>query len=281
MEFKIDHGYHIHSQLSSCSRDPEQTPDRILQYAKENGLSRICLTDHYWDSAVDGASQWYRPQDFDHIAKAMPLPQDEEVEFLFGCETDMDKLMTVGIPAARFDEFDFIIIPTTHLHMTGFTISNEDAESNERRAQLWVERLDALLHKSLPFGKIGLAHLVCGLIKRESREEYLNVLSLIPDAEMERLFTMAAELGCGIELNQSDMSFGDDEADVVLRPFRIAKSCGCKFYLGSDAHHPTEFKKSKGVFERAVTLLDLKESDKFHIKSSLVNKVKEDLNELN
>ena len=270
MKFKIDHDYHIHSQLSSCSRDPEQTPDRILQYAKENGLSRICLTDHYWDSAVDGASQWYRPQDFDHIAKAMPLPQDEEVEFLFGCETDMDKLMTVGIPAARFDEFDFIIIPTTHLHMTGFTISNEDAESNERRAKLWVERLDALLHKSLPFGKIGLAHLVCGLIKRESREEYLNVLSLIPDAEMERLFTMASELGCGIELNQSDMSFGDDEADVVLRPFRIAKSCGCKFYLGSDAHHPTEFKKSKGVFERAVTLLDLKESDKFHIKSSLV-----------
>ena len=276
MKFKIDHDYHIHSQLSSCSRDPEQTPDRILQYAKENGLSRICLTDHYWDSAVDGASQWYRPQDFDHIAKAMPLPQDEEVEFLLGCETDMDKLMTVGIPAARFDEFDFIIIPTTHLHMTGFTISNEDAESNERRAQLWVERLDALLHKSLPFGKIGLAHLVCGLIKRESREEYLNVLSLIPDAEMERLFTMAAELGCGIELNQSDMSFGDDEADVVLRPFRIAKSCGCKFYLGSDAHHPTEFKKSKGIFECAVTLLDLKESDKFHIKSSLVNKVKED-----
>lgn len=276
MKFKIDHDYHIHSHLSSCSRDPQQTPDRILQYAKENGLSRICLTDHYWDSAVDGASQWYRPQDFDHIAKAMPLPQDEEVEFLFGCETDMDKLMTVGIPATRFDEFDFIIIPTTHLHMTGFTISNEDAESNERRAQLWVERLDALLHKSLPFGKIGLAHLVCGLIKRESREEYLNVLSLIPDAEMERLFTMAAELGCGIELNQSDMSFGDDEADVVLCPFRIAKSCGCKFYLGSDAHHPTEFKKSKGVFERAVTLLDLKESDKFHIKSSLVNKVKED-----
>ena len=272
MKFKIDHDYHIHSQLSSCSRDPEQTPDRILQYAKENGLSRICLTDHYWDSAVYGASQWYRPQDFDHIAKAMPLPQDEEVEFLFGCETDMNKLMTVGIPAARFDEFDFIIIPTTHLHMTGFTISNEDAESNERRAQLWVERLDALLHKSLPFGKIGLAHLVCGLIKSESREEYLNVLSLIPDAEMERLFTMAAELGCGIELNQSDMSFGDDEADVVLRPFRIAKSCGCKFYLGSDAHHPTQFKKSKEVFERAVTLLDLKESDKFHIKSSLVNK---------
>jgi hypothetical protein len=221
MKFKIDHDYHIHSQLSSCSHDPQQTPDRILQYAKENGLSRICLTDHYWDSAVDGASQFYRPQDFDHIAKAMPLPQDEEVEFLFGCETDMDKLMTVGIPAARFDEFDFIIIPTTHLHMTGFTISNEDAESNERRAQLWVERLDALLHKSLPFGKIGLAHLVCGLIKRESREEYLNVLSLIPDAEMERLFTMAAELGCGALCFEGNIDFYGKSGFAYAREFGL------------------------------------------------------------
>ena len=39
MKFQIDHDYHIHSKLSSCSRDPEQTNERILQYAKENGLS--------------------------------------------------------------------------------------------------------------------------------------------------------------------------------------------------------------------------------------------------
>lgn len=265
MRFKTDHDYHIHSQLSSCSRNPEQTNERILQYAKENGLSRICLTDHYWDSAVAGASKWYQPQNFDHIHKATPLPQADGVEFLFGCETDMDKHMTVGIPSARFDDFDFIIIPTTHLHMTGFTIAEEDANSNERRAQLWTERLDRLLDMPLPFGKIGIAHLACSLINRKSREDFLNTMNLIPDNDMERLFSKAALVGCGIELNKSDMSFSDAEADTVLRPFRIAKSCGCKFYLGSDAHSPNSFKRAKEIFERAVTVLDLSENDKFYI----------------
>ena len=265
MKYRIDHDYHIHSQLSSCSGDPEQTTERILQYAKENGLSKICLTDHYWDSTVSGASDWYRPQNFDHISQAKPLPQADGIEFLFGCETDMDKLMTVGIPESRFGDFDFIIIPTTHLHMTDFTITKEDSQSNERRAQLWIDRFDALLDINLPFEKIGLAHLACGLINNKSRKDYLATLQLVSEHEMKRLFKKAARLGCGVELNQSDMSFADNEADAVLRMFRVAKSCGCKFYLGSDAHHPATFAKANAIFERAVELLDLRETDKFCI----------------
>ena len=267
MRFIIDHDYHIHSQLSACSADPEQTNERILKYAKENGLSAICLTDHYWDSAVPGASSWYLPQNFKHISQAKPLPQDTSVKFLFGCETDMDMFLTVGIPQSRYDDFDFIIIPTTHLHMEGFTISKEDAQSSEKRAKLWVERLDTLLQLNLPFEKVGIAHLASPLInyKPQSRKDFLETLDMIPSSEMKRLFTKAARLGCGIELNQQDMSFYDEETDTVLRPFRIAKECGCKFYLGSDAHHPKSFENSKKIFERAVSLLDLTEDDKFHI----------------
>ena len=92
------------------------------------------------------------------------------------------------------------------------------------------------------------------------------MLELLPSPELERLFSKAAKLGCGIELNQSDMSFADEEADRVLRMFRVAKSCGCKFYLGSDAHHPENFAKTKAIFERAVALLELQESDKFHLQ---------------
>lgn len=264
MKFKIDHDLHIHSHLSSCSRDPEQTPERILAYAKAQGLTQICLTDHYWDSAVPGASKWYMPQNFDHIKEAKPLPQAEGIEFLFGCETDMDMYTTVGLPPERYEDFDFIIIPTTHLHM-GFTIAPEDRESNVRRAELWVERLGALFDKDLPFRKVGVAHLACHLINKKSHEDYLEVMSLIPDRAMEELFTRAAKVGCGIELNKYDMSFSDEDADIILRPFRIAKTCGCKFYLGSDAHHPASFDSCKEVFERAVTLLDLTEDDKFHI----------------
>lgn len=268
MRFKIDHDLHIHTQLSACSGHPEQTPKQILKYAKDNNLSTICVTDHYWDSAVLGGSNWYAPQNFEHISKSKPLPQDENVKFLFGAETELNRDLTLGIPLSRFNDFDFVIIPTTHFHMNGFTVFDDEYKNNEKLAKLWIKRLDYLLDLSLSFEKIGIAHLACGLINNNSREDYLNALSLLSESEMERVFSRLAKAGCGIELNKSDMSFSDSEADIVLRPFKIAKNCGCKFYMGSDAHTPKAFTGFKDVFERAVTLLDLKEIDKFVIKNS-------------
>ena len=149
MKFQIDHDYHIHSFLSDCSRDPEQNPQRILRYAEENGLRDICLTDHGWDASVSGASDWYRRQPLEHIRRALPLPQSDTVRFHFGCETDMDKHLMIGMSLQ------------------------------------------------------------------------------------------------------------------ALRPYRIAKQCGCKFYLGSDAHHPEDFAGMPEQFRTLVSLLDLQESDKF------------------
>ena len=266
-KYKIDHDYHIHSYLSSCSRDDEQTTARMLKYAKENSFSSICITDHYWDSAVEGVSNWYAPQNFEHISKSLPLPYDKDVKFLFGCECEMDKNMRLGMPESRFEDFDFVIIPTTHMHMKNFTVSEADMGNAPRCAELWVERLDALLSMALPFGKIGIAHLSCNLLNPKSREEALKTLDLIPNYEMERLFSKAASLGVGIELNKYDMMFEDSEADTILRPFKIAKHMGCKFYLGTDAHHPDFFDGAVEVFERAVTMLGLTENDKFYIET--------------
>jgi histidinol phosphatase-like PHP family hydrolase len=266
MRYKLDHDLHVHSFLSICSKDPEQTTARILKHACDNKLSAVAVTDHYWDCAVPGASKWYEPQDFAHISQAKPLPTVCGVQFLFGCESEMRKDGVIGIPRSRFSDFDFVIIPTTHLHMRGFTISEQDAASNQRRAEFWVERLDGLLDMDLPFEKVGVAHLACSLIQTSSREEYLNILRSIPESEMQRVFAKASERGVGIELNLHDMSFKQAEADAVLRPFKIAKHQGCRFYLGSDAHHPQEFNTFQEIFERAVGLLGLTEADKYFIR---------------
>jgi len=272
MKYVVDHDYHIHSQLSSCSSDPEQSTERILAYAKDNGLKRIVLTDHYWDSAVDGMSNWYKPQNFEHIAKAKPLPKAEGTEFLFGCETDMKQDTVIGIPKWRFDDFSFVIIPTTHLHMHGFTVSAKDAPSAEAHARLWVERMDALLATDIPFRKVGVAHLACSLLAKGTESGFENsitqardgILDMIPDGEMERIFAKAAQTGIGIELNFYDMR---NATESTLRPFRTAKAQGCKFYCGSDVHHPGNFATVKEVMERAVERLGLTENDKFHIEA--------------
>ena len=270
MKYVVDHDYHIHSALSSCSNDPAQSTERILQYAKDNGLKRLVLTDHYWDSAVEGASNWYKPQNFDHISKAKPLPVADGIKFLFGSETDMKQDAVIGLPIERFNDFAFVIIPTTHLHMHGFTISKEDAGNVDAHARLWVERLEALLGMDLPFRKIGIAHLACSLLAKGVDGDFENankardaILDMIPDSDLERVFKKAAAVGVGIELNYYDIR---SATESTWRPFRIAKAQGCKFYMGSDAHHPQDLDPSIAGFNKAVDILGLTEDDKFYIE---------------
>ena len=263
MRYIYDNDLHIHSKISLCSGDEEQSNERILQYAKDNNLKTICLTDHFWDENISGAIDWYKKQDYAHIAAAKPLPKADGVRFLFGCETEMDKDMRLGITRERFDNFDFVVIPATHFHMRGFTIP-EDYDLPQQKAEFLIQKLNALLDMDLPFRKIGLAHLTCRLID-SSYEKYLETIALLSDDDLEKIFARAAQKGAGIELNLGDMSFEEKYAPIILRPYKIAKRMGCKFYMGSDAHHPEEFDRAKRVFERAVDLLELTEDDKFHI----------------
>lgn len=260
--YVIDNDLHIHSNISSCAPDVNLTPQRILEYAKENNLKTICLTDHLWDDTVKKGNWWYEPQNIEHISKALPLPQADGIKFLFGCETEMDKDFTLGLSKENLDKFDFIVVPTTHLHFMDFTISQED-NSYESRAKIWIARFDALLNMDLPFYKMGIAHITCNLMS-PTREEYLEVLKLIPDSEMERLFKKAAKVGIGIEINASVFTYDNGE-ELAYKPYRIAKKCGCKFYLGSDSHEVSHLVRAKEIFERAIDILKLTENDKFHI----------------
>ena len=260
MRYLVDNDLHIHSKLSSCSRHEEQTPENILAYAEKNGLSTICLADHMWDDRIPGASKWYAPQTYEHIRQSLPLPQSDKVRFLFGCETELDRHLTLGISREVIDELDFVIIPTNHLHMHGFTL--DGSEGVEERARLCVERLDAVLDMDLPFHKIGIAHFTGTLtFKGRHREVY----AAIPEAEYHRRFAKAAQRGVGIELNFGSLSLTDETRPIELLPYQIAKAEGCKFYFGSDAHTPGDFVRAKENFENIVDLLGLTEEDKFRI----------------
>lgn len=262
MRYIVDHDLHIHSFLSSCSKDPEQNKERLLKYAEDNNLTHICITDHLWDSAVEGASKWYTPQNIEHISEILPLPRSKKVKFYFGCETELDKNMTLGLAKENLDKFDFIIIPTTHLHMYGFTI-DEDQLTREGRRKAYIDRLKGLLSMDLPFHKIGIAHLTCPLIAKEAWQEHIAIIDSVSDETFTEIFTEAAKKGVGIELNLPYDRYEKADLERILRPYRIAKNCGCKFYFGSDAHHPDSLIDSKRKFERIADDLELTEEDKF------------------
>jgi histidinol phosphatase-like PHP family hydrolase len=200
------------------------------------------------------------------VHQSLPLPQAEGVEFLFGVETEMTKDNVVAISPERYDDFAFVIIPVSHFHMQGFALSMEDAATPEGRANRFMDKMEALLDMPLPFHKIGLAHLANDTIGNRELDMYCQVLGLLMNDRMERLFKKAAQLGVGIELNTSCFLFkSQEEEDAVIDFYALAKKCGCKFYFGTDAHRPEDFEGRKAVAERAVELLGLTEDDKFVI----------------
>lgn len=259
MRFAIDHDYHIHSQLSRCSKDPEQLPERMLQYAAENGLRHIILTDHAWDHSLDGWPPFYEQQPIEHIRQWLPLPQQEGIQFGFGIETDMNMRGVIGIAPEHYDLFDFIIVPLNHYHL----YAENQPLTTQERAALLVQRYDALLQSTLPLHRVGLAHMTDSLIDNRERENHLHVYDAISDSDYLRLFTETAKKGMGVELNFSVSSYNEEELQRILRPYRLAKQCGCKFYLGSDAHHPQSFARALLNFEKVVDLLELTEDDRF------------------
>ena len=265
MKYIIDHDYHIHSKLSYCSNHPEQTKENILKIAKKNNLKKICITDHFWDDCFTVPHKWYKGQNFERISSILPLPQDQNVKFCFGCEAEISPDYVLGIDKEKLDKFDFIIIPTTHLHF----IPDSDLKGNiiKRRAELYINRLEKLLEMDLPWEKIGIAHLTCATITPEwddNWDKHLQVLDTIADSEFERLFKKIAECGAGFELNTELRKYTPQDRPRILRPLYIAKKVGCKFYLGSDAHVPSDFEPIYNYdYPQIVEILDLKESDKF------------------
>lgn len=78
-----------------------------------------------------------------------------------------------------------------------------------------------------PFGPVGF--------DGKTRAE---IVSRISDEAFEQCFTAASRLGVAMELSTSSiLLLGEDlEQNPLIRAFRIARRCGCRFTCGTDAH---------------------------------------------
>lgn len=271
MRYIVDHDLHIHSGGSMCSGDPKQTPERILQYAIDEGLTTVGLSDHFWDETVPmpkggWGPDFYGPQNWPHICKNRPLPQRDGVRFLFGAEVDMTLDGAVGVSKERYDQMDFVLISISHFHITDFTIRGEDAATPAGRAQVLLDKLEKLLDYDLPWHKIGLAHLTGPKLGGGDPDAHCEVLRLVQGDRLTALFKKAAKLGVGIELNTATFGFGNPaEQEAVTAFYAHAKECGCKLFFGSDAHNADRFPVHRGLAQAMADRLGLTEEDIFRV----------------
>lgn len=261
MEFLLN-DLHCHSTLSSCCTDPRMTPKTILDYAEQQGYSALCLTDHLWDAAVPGASDWYAPQDIAHVRSALPLPQGNRLRFHFGCETE---LPANGIPALapeHFEQFDFVVIPVNHMHMKGL-VRPAGVDTPSKMATLVENRLERLLELNLPFHKVGLAHLTVGLMFSEG--SVADVVACMNEARLLRIFKGYAQAGAGIELNASCFEGWGDRQEEMLLMYRIAREAGCLFYCCSDSHSVEKMADIPRLLPNVIRTLGLTDAQQYRI----------------
>ena len=263
MRYVPDHDLHNHTALSPCSNDPRQTKEAILAYALTNGFRLVCVTDHAWDSKVECPcfNSW-ESVDFERARRVLPLPQSSQCRFLMGCEVDMNQFGTVGISREEWDRMDFVLLSTSHLNLVDFTIdprkTGDDALS---RKEYYKQRLHRLLEREdIPFYKTGLPHFTVSLVCQKDPVGYLE---LFGDGELKDIFTKVRRRGMGVELNFEPDRYTRGELKRILRPYGIAKECGCKFFFGGDAHVPENFVGRREAFEKIINLLQLEEKDKF------------------
>lgn len=257
---KIEHDLHVHTHLSSCSDDPAATAENYIKLARDRGLKLIGFANHFWDSNIPGASEWYKPQDFDHIMRIKEeLPQDiSGIKVLIGCETEYCGGGKVGITKEVAEQLDFVLMPMSHLHMEDF-VRDKDITAPKDVAKLMVDRFNEVLELDLA---TGIAHPFIPLGFSNVDE----ILSHISDDEFRNCLGRAAELGVSIELNASSFpgNYGREtdlfHDESLIRAFSLAKECGCLFHFASDAHSLKSFENFFAM-ERTINILGLTEED--------------------
>jgi len=233
----INHDVHIHTNLSSCSHDPAMDAAAVIERARRLGLTTVGFANHMWDSAVPGASDWYAPQDVDHVLSIREqVPADAGgVRILIGCETEYCGGGKFGISPAAAERLDYVLIPHSHFHMKGFTVPEDLRDPADVAAEL-VRRFHEVVDSGLA---TGVAHPFLTLGFEEGLD---GILARIPDEQFLDCFARAAEAEVSIELHAGMFPGRDGDEkrgftdETFLRIMSLAKRAGCSFHFTSDAH---------------------------------------------
>ncbi len=264
MDIRSD--FHTHTNLSSCAAD-EVTAQALIDglCGGSDGLRVLGISNHLWDSDVEGGSEWYAPQDVKHVLslrKELESVDTHGARVLVGAEVEFSSDCRVAVTAEHAALFDYLLITANHVHMKNFIIPASMTDPDEVRDFI-VKRFLAACDAELPV-KCGICHPFFPMSFPSSENE---ILSGISDEQYGECFEKAKAKSRSIELHSS--VFGPHlphnnrigAGDEYVRMIGIAKETGCTFHIGSDVHKPfalpgiklREFAEFMGITEYQMT----------------------------
>lgn len=258
---QITHDLHIHTCLSLCA-ERGATAEGYVKLAKRLGLTKIGFSNHYWDERIEGANEFYAPQNTAHLEELraeLPVLRGMGVEVLWGCEAEYDpRRHGVAITESAAEQMDYILVPNSHTHMT---MPKDRYLPYEKHADFLITAYREIVDSPVSRYITAMAHpfeaVCCPYDNR-------ILIRLIPDDTYRHLFERTAEKDIAFEINVADLRDKTDEqieSDPVLHLFHLAKECGCRFTFGSDAHNHRSHETYMAHTARIAELLALKEDD--------------------
>ena len=116
------HDIHIHTSLSKCAR-PDSEPEDFFREIPLRGLTIAGFSNHLWDSAVPGASEWYRSQNIEHLLplkKKLSETHIPGVKLLFVCELEYIGNGVISLHPDHAEIFDYVLAAPNHFNMVDF-----------------------------------------------------------------------------------------------------------------------------------------------------------------
>ncbi len=264
---KIAHDFHLHTSISLCAKE-EATLDLYINHAKERSLSKIAITDHLWDHAIDDyqgrGGNFYEVQNFEHIKTLKAAIEKENkkggVEILFGAETEYSyKYRRPAISPAVAEQLDILLVPNSHTHLA---MPKDFYEPHEKHIQFMIDAFMDTVNSDVAKYITAIPHPFMAVCCPYSNRILLDEMT---DDQFKFCFDAAANKGIALEINPNYIRNKPLDAayrDPVVRMLRLGKECGCKFTVGTDAHSAKDL-ESYHLACVLTTLLELNKDD-FH-----------------
>ncbi len=260
---------HIHTNRSGCAPRTTEVASYI-PYCQQEGIRTIGISNHvYSDEAV---AQRGFPQ-YDHVTYLSSLREEVKaaeaasgIRFLLGCE--IENIRAQGRPNLLPEEsadFDYVLIAASHILNIRHLYEGYDIDTADGLRALTVERFLAACDLAYP-----VPTAICHPLYPICSPYQAEILDGMSDGCLNECFSKAAERNIAIEVHACLYRDGtplneEGLSERYLRLLSAAKSCGCKFYMGSDAHAPSAFVGVHDKLRRAMEIVGITEADAWEL----------------
>lgn len=228
--------YHLHSHFS-C--DSKNNLNQICQYALQQGLSEIAITDHV-DYSYPEPKPNHAIGDLEQYIEVLQYFQERyrgELTIRIGVEIGMNpRCFEAAERLVRSYPFDFVI-GSVH-EANGLAVSRRPFFEGKTKIDAYVAYYEAILDNIRQFQEFDvLGHL--DYCKRYCPEPYEIGDQLLAQELINEILQSLINQGKGIEINTSGFRHKSQicmpHPDIIAQYHKLG---GRRITIGSDAHHP-------------------------------------------